>query len=723
VEQYGTFVVISFYTHIYVSQCRSHKYTVHVTYEEIYKALIFLISIYIAGVITKKLRMPALVGEIIAGFLLGPSLADFVPYPESLVLFGEFGLIFLILEAGIQIDVAQLKQTGTKAIAIAFVGSILSVWVGILAALFNDRDMGLKGAFAVGASFAPTSLGVAASALSSGNMVNTPVGQLIIAACVLDSVIGLILLSMFEVLVKEDLRYFEYVTPLISSVGFLILLGYPAVSFVPESIEINYLPSFSKKYRETAMFGLLLVMSMVYLPLLKYSKASYLIGAFLAGASFSQVNGAYDKFMHHVQSIMEWLLRIFFATTIGFQVPVVLFQDPYVIYTGLFLWVTCVTAKFITAYFVPHFFEVDKETIFNPYKRDVLVTSLSMTCRGELSFIIATFALSKNLISPEMYASVVFAVLFSAITSPYLLIQVISHFKAVEEKLLQMSNPITKGGDEKMPLHLHISLELKGKWGLMNHLHDEMESLGLNILDFRTHAPRGINPTIVNNIRVRDTTVNIAIPTVNKDADSNSELEKTGIQIVADQSLEESLIEEREREVQKTLYENMKDYEISGLDVEQWNPWDWTAALDTTTLQLHNGKVAGLDFLLNLFDIIDDGSDDVDEDELYKALLGAGIKVTKEGLQAMIAVVDEDESGLISREEWEKAVVAYFELKKSNKKLSLKDMLDSHGNTRDAETGKSDLRKKLGSSAKFGSKNYLSTHHEVSTDIGLDIEA
>jgi len=304
-----------------------------------------------------------------------------------------------------------------------------------------------------------------------------------------------------------------------------------------------------------------------------------------------------------------------------------------------------------------------------------------------------------------------------------LLIQVISHFKAVEEKLLQMSNPITKGGDEKMPLHLHISLELKGKWGLMNHLHDEMESLGLNILDFRTHAPRGINPTIVNNIRVRDTTVNIAIPTVNKDADSNSELEKTGIQIVADQSLEESLIEEREREVQKTLYENMKDYEISGLDVEQWNPWDWTAALDTTTLQLHNGKVAGLDFLLNLFDIIDDGSDDVDEDELYKALLGAGIKVTKEGLQAMIAVVDEDESGLISREEWEKAVVAYFELKKSNKKLSLKDMLDSHGNTRDAETGKSDLRKKLGSSAKFGSKNYLSTHHEVSTDIGLDIEA
>ena len=58
--------------------------------------------------------MPALVGEIICGFMLGPPLAEFVPYAQALVLIGEIGLIGLILEAGIELDVAQLRQTGEE---------------------------------------------------------------------------------------------------------------------------------------------------------------------------------------------------------------------------------------------------------------------------------------------------------------------------------------------------------------------------------------------------------------------------------------------------------------------------------------------------------------------------------------------------------------------------------------------------------------------------------
>ena len=124
----------------------------------------FLIAATALGVFTSKLGMPALVGEIFAGFLLGPPLADFVPYPEALVLVGEIGLIMLLLEAGVELDVAQLRETGARALAIGLTGTLLPLLVGIGLAMASGMTS-IKSALAVGASFSPTSLGVAASAL------------------------------------------------------------------------------------------------------------------------------------------------------------------------------------------------------------------------------------------------------------------------------------------------------------------------------------------------------------------------------------------------------------------------------------------------------------------------------------------------------------------------------------------------------------------------------
>ena len=127
--------------------------------------LVFLIVDTAAGIFTAKLGMPALVGEIFAGFLLGPPLADFVPYPEALVLVGEIGLIMLLLEAGVELDVAQLRETGVRALAIGLTGTILPLLVGIGLAMASNSTASITSAVAVGASFSPTSLGVAASAL------------------------------------------------------------------------------------------------------------------------------------------------------------------------------------------------------------------------------------------------------------------------------------------------------------------------------------------------------------------------------------------------------------------------------------------------------------------------------------------------------------------------------------------------------------------------------
>lgn len=105
--------------------------SVEVSYEDIYHTLAFLAFIFAFGKAANLIGMPSLVGEIICGFLFGPQLADFVPFPKAVVLIGEIGLILLLLEAGIDVDLAQLKETGARSVAIACTGSVLPLLVGI----------------------------------------------------------------------------------------------------------------------------------------------------------------------------------------------------------------------------------------------------------------------------------------------------------------------------------------------------------------------------------------------------------------------------------------------------------------------------------------------------------------------------------------------------------------------------------------------------------------
>jgi Kef-type K+ transport system membrane component KefB len=284
------------------------------------------------GRLAALLGMPTLVGEIITGFLLGPPLANFVPFPEAMVLIGQIGLIGLLVEAGIEMDVAQLKETGLRAFSMATTGAMIPLAAGI--GLGYAFGVDLRAAIAIGSCFSPTSLGVASNALAAGNVYNTPVGQLIVAACVVDDIIGLVLLSVIQVLVNDEAQTWEYAIPVISSFGYLLILGYSGVTWMPKVIEKHILTRFPEHDRDLVAFGLMIMLVLIYLPLLNYSRSSYLTGAFLAGLTFSQIHSVHVKFANDGAAIMNWLLRIFFSASIGFQIPIKMFGDPQIIAWG-----------------------------------------------------------------------------------------------------------------------------------------------------------------------------------------------------------------------------------------------------------------------------------------------------------------------------------------------------------------------------------------------------
>ena len=321
---------------------------------------------------SRFLKMPSLVGEIFVGILLGPNLAAYVPNPVSFVMLGEIGLILLVLEAGIDIDLTMLKLIGTRGFIIAIIGSILPIAIAVAIAFAIGTDT--AGSIAAGASFGPTSLGIAMNILQQGKIVNTPVGQLIVSAAVIDDMIALIILSQLGALSGEA-SVATIVVPIVSALGFLIIGGYIAVFQLPKFLDRYFYTKIKKANHGSAGLGLMFLLLFVMMPATYYAKSSFLLGAFLSGLVFCRKHEVHVRFVSQFKRLLQWLMRIFFAASIGFQVPIKDFGDFKVIGYGL-LFLLALLGKLAVGFLVPNFNNAEK--FRGLHLRDCFITGFSM---------------------------------------------------------------------------------------------------------------------------------------------------------------------------------------------------------------------------------------------------------------------------------------------------------------------------------------------------------
>eukprot|EP00486_Rosalina_sp_Unknown_P008386 CAMPEP_0201579786 /NCGR_PEP_ID=MMETSP0190_2-20130828/27623_1 /ASSEMBLY_ACC=CAM_ASM_000263 /TAXON_ID=37353 /ORGANISM="Rosalina sp." /LENGTH=246 /DNA_ID=CAMNT_0048014729 /DNA_START=136 /DNA_END=873 /DNA_ORIENTATION=+ len=188
------------------SSCDGHTedHGIEDAFEHIYFVMLFMACLWFVGKIFARCGLPSLVGEIVVGIILGPNLLNFVPYSDALIVIGEIGLVLLVLEAGIDVSVGHLKVVGTRGLSVAIFGSFVPLGIGTgLAIAYGQR---FQTAIAIGACLAPTSMGIALNVLRNAKVLNTPTGQLIIAAAVLDDVIALMLLSELEAMADPSVK-------------------------------------------------------------------------------------------------------------------------------------------------------------------------------------------------------------------------------------------------------------------------------------------------------------------------------------------------------------------------------------------------------------------------------------------------------------------------------------------------------------------------------------
>jgi len=673
------------------------SFTTQVTFEEIFRVVLFIFSVHYAGELGAVIRCPELVGQIFAGVVLGPQVLDFVPFEESLVLLGEIGLIMLMFEAGIEVDTSLIKSSGANAVLMSILCAAFATGCGIGVGMALGVDF--QGAFSIGATFAQTAIGTCMPVLQGGGLMNAPIGQMILAATMIDDMIALTLLSvMYSFGSGVNQSVFVYFIPIISSIFWMFVLGGLAIFVAPPVIDGFILSKIRRDHQNFVLCLLMAAVALAYMPLLNYTKSSYLMGASLAGMTFSQTAMGAEAFSQ-CRLMYDWLMKLFFAASIGFQIPVQLFRESRVWLYGMIFVFTAVLVKASALFFVPKFQQDD--AMFNLHRRDQIVAGLSMMSRGGFGFLISASAFNAGLIGAEMYASVVLAILIATIFPSYAMNFAVMKF---EELKLKSQKETKEEDDGKMPLFLRVNIETKATWGLQHQMLTAVSSIGLKVEDFRTEQVIGqlmgvkramgggglrsnyTRQTAQKDLRQRGTAMvkNVAITFYLRD-------DKTRIDIGG----EGERVEQRLFEIRDMLVEKLVSFEPS-IELSPWNPFD-NFALEALNMlsSFHQGQTheegQSLQLFCALFSILDiNGDNELTKEDLKSGLENLNINVYGREFDVLIRMMGAaGNDGVVTFDEWKNVISYLLAKKKKTLRVSTdesRNIIPTHDNEEDEWT-------------------------------------
>jgi Kef-type K+ transport system membrane component KefB len=364
--------------------------------------LIVFGSAKLVGEIFVKLRQPSLVGEIVAGALIGPSVLGWIAPNDTLKALSDLGVMFLLFDVGLQVKARELLRVGGTATLVATVGVIVPFIAGW--AILRTWGAPQTEAVFVGASLVATSVGITASALSARGLLHEVASQIILAAAVIDDVLGLIVLAAVSSFATGHVNVLEIGLTAGLATAFTVVLakwGTTAVNHI--------LPHFhSKAEAEEAQFHISLVLLFALSALAMYTGVAAIVGAFLAGLALSE--NADDRVRDLTRGVNE-LLVPFFLVGIGLHLDLSLFRSRSTLTLALVILAAAIVTKLIGCGL----------GAAGMGWQNVVKIGMGMVPRGEVGMVVAQMGLSMAVISTEVYGVVVFMAVATTLVTPLLL--------------------------------------------------------------------------------------------------------------------------------------------------------------------------------------------------------------------------------------------------------------------------------------------------------------
>lgn len=391
------------------------------TYLVLKDLAIIIIAAKVCGIIARKLHAPQVVGQIIAGLLIGPCVLGFVSQTDFLMQMAEVGVILLMFSAGLETDLKELLKTGPVAFLIACAGVFVPLVCGAVfyMAFYGFAPWGseefYKAVF-VGTILTATSVSITVQALKDMGKLKGKVGTTILSAAIIDDVIGIIVLT-FVIGFKNPESSVSSV--IISTILFFVLAV--GVGFISYKI----FKWVDKRYPHTRRIP---IAGLAYCFILSYVAEKYfgiadITGAYVAGIILCSIDDS--SYIESKVDINSYMLfgPIFFAS-IGLKtnidnitVGILLFSIGFVIVGLLGKIIGCgLMAK--ACKFSWH---------------DSVKIGVGMMTRGEVALIVAQKGLSAGLLEPVYFTSVILLIIVSSIATPIVLKFLYSKDKQPEE--------------------------------------------------------------------------------------------------------------------------------------------------------------------------------------------------------------------------------------------------------------------------------------------------
>lgn len=352
--------------------------------------------------ICERLGQPGIVGEIIAGIVLGPSVLGWVRPNEVLTALAEMGVIFLLFRVGLEVKASDLLRVGGTALLIAILGVALPFGLG-WAAMFWAAKSSVEAIF-VGAALTATSVGITAQVLASKGLLQARASKIILAAAVIDDVLGLLVLSLVSSIAEGRLNLEALATTGIIACGFTVLVA----KYGARTLR-HIIPRVERRLTvQEAQFDIALVLLFALALLAVFAGVAAIVGAFLAGMALSE---AVDRRVHDLAHGVTELLVPFFLASIGLNVDLSVFTNRAILELTAGICAIAVFSKLIACGL----------GAWRLGREDMLRVGVGMIPRGEVGMVVAQIGLTLGVVEQSVYAIVVFMAIVTTLIAPPLL--------------------------------------------------------------------------------------------------------------------------------------------------------------------------------------------------------------------------------------------------------------------------------------------------------------
>ena len=359
-------------------------------------------SAKLLGELAERIGQPAVLGELVAGVLLGGSVLGIVdPNEEVIHLLAEIGVIVLLFEIGLETDLRRLLKVGAASSVVAAVGVAAPFLLGYLVGSYLGLS-DLQGVVA-GAALTATSVGITARVLADLGRLQEPESQVVLGAAVIDDVIGLIILAVVGQLVAgTEVTAGSVALTTVLAFGFLGVTLLVGRMVVPPAF--RWLETLG---RSGTLATMALVLAFVTAYLADAAGSALIVGAFAAGLILAPTPQA-EPIQRGVVSLGQFFVPIFFVS-VGAAVELQSFLEPGVLVIGLALIAAAVIGK-VAAGYAPVWFKGRK-----------IVIGVGMVPRGEVGLIFAQMGLTSGVLDAGLYSAVTLMVLVTTFIAPPLL--------------------------------------------------------------------------------------------------------------------------------------------------------------------------------------------------------------------------------------------------------------------------------------------------------------